>query len=251
MSHLSERHDVLCALGVRPWYGRYVLPKAAVVPAALLSKLMPAKSFFTVEGVPNIEKDELIPSLATAYKRQEPKAALKEELGVAHIEQLTESVAISDHANKICIPQIEFFLSVRRFGNISVVYEQLNSLDHQLEVLFLDAVMISLNRHESSSDSAALAWPVFKSDVFRDVPSVHFKPLFTRWLNSQAWSGCDYLFYFGKSFQYLESSLLEFKNEKNLNITMLAFEDSLAEIIGSPIKKKNVWELFSKEGLVS
>ena len=98
------------------------------------------------------------------------------------------------------------------------MYEETDSGNEAIEKALLDAIVnvITGKASDIHQKDSVLTWPVFESGAFQDELSVYFDLVVKRWLETQSWSECDYVFYFGDHLSSLESVLLNIRAEQNL-----------------------------------
>jgi hypothetical protein len=250
MVSLTARHQSLIGLGIRQWYSKCVLPNAAKTPESLLCKVemlegksssMATKSLSGVKpSVPaSLESIRLI-SPVNLVKGSEQKSE----------PQPVKSVALSDEAIIKLAPALT--ISALSIQNITFLFEQTYSSNKDVEKALLMAIAGVITGKTSSLNqkSSVLTWPVFESNAFKVELSRYFDLVIKCWLDRQSWSDCDYVFYFGSHLPSLESVLLDIRSEQNLEFRVVPCKASLAQILSSPIKKRNLWELFSHIGVV-
>jgi hypothetical protein len=256
MMHQSARHNLLSSLGIRSWYCKYTLPNAALTPAKIFSKVK------AIESV-SVRAAYLDDVLSTKLILTNPKLAIQSKHDVDIEFNSDKPVVLKEVlSDGSCLEEItpleinyvpELTLSVAFFDKVIILYEKSVSGDSALEELLLENIISVLKgkKTENSSPNSILSWPVFKSKALFNEQSVYFGSVAKRWLGAQCWSECVHLLYFGDSFSAIESVLLGIRDEQCLSYSVAPFKESLTQIVGSPIKKKNIWEQFSNLGIIS
>jgi hypothetical protein len=256
MMHQSARHNLLSGLGVRSWYCKYTLPNAAVTPAKIFSNVKSVDSFSVIAS-------SLGDAISSKAILANAKLAIETKLDLGIESKSDEPVVLkevlSDKPSKEEIASLEInyvpelTLSVAFFDKIIIIYERPVSADSLLEELLLGSVISALKgkKIEDSNPNSVLSWPVFKSKALIKEQSQYFEVVAKRWLDTLCWSECTYLLYFGGSYSAIESVLLGIRDEQSLNYNLVPFTESLTQIVGSPIKKKNIWEQLSNMGAIS
>lgn len=257
MLSLSARQKTLSRIGLRQWYGKYAFSNAAETPGALFSTQTvfeePLKE--SIPKAPNVGL--LVPELLA-----EVRPAVK----YGHVQELIssseQSVVDGDNCQEKPIidrhvafdkPAPDLTVSAISLGSIVVLFEQADSINESLEMSLLESIFNVVGGDDESfnQEKLSLTWPVFESNVFRSELSMYYILVIKRWLAFQDWSKCRHVFYFGESISSLEPHILELRLEKGLEYKVVHCDVSLAQILASPIKKKSLWALFSRIGVVS
>lgn len=252
MQSVSARDHILGIVGVRQWYSKCVLPNAAVTPNSLFcvakviedaSVTLESKSVGVLPLVSEIPTSlDDIPSV--------PKSKLVEDVG---LDQNYDAVKVDESQVKPKVQVVpNLTVSAVSIESITVLFEQTDSGNEAMEKALLVAIVNVITGKASGihKNDSILTWPIFESGAFKDELSVYFDLVVKRWLEAQCWTECDYVFYFGDHLSSLESVLLDIRAEQNLEYKVVSCKASLAQILNSPIKKKNLWELFSRIGVV-
>tara|TARA_R110001592_G_scaffold362972_1_gene679092 strand:+ start:2933 stop:3700 length:768 start_codon:yes stop_codon:yes gene_type:complete len=253
--HQSVRHEVLNSLGIRSWYCKYTITNAAETPANIYSKEKRIESCSVEADTTSLSGLHPIASVRGSAQL-EFKAKLVETKsveGIVNKGALIDKSSLADKPDVIKSIAPELTLSVTVFGDVTVISEQSASDDNILERVLLGNIIsvITGKNTESIYNDSVLSWPVFKSRALIKEQSLYFESVSKSWLEAQKWSECNYVFYFGDSFSALEAVLLGIKAEQSLNYMLVSCSDSLNYLLGSPIKKKNLWSLFSRVAVIN
>lgn len=252
MESVSARDHILGMVGVRQWYSKCILPNAAETP----------KDFFCeAKAIENVST-ALRPKLVDVLPLVSAIPAGLDDIPSISKPKLVEDAELDRDQNVVKVgeskvkPQVKVVpnltVSAVSIENITILFEQTDTGNENIEKTLLEAIANVITGKASAihQKDMVLTWPVFESGAFKEELSVYFDLVVKRWLETQYWSECDYVFYFGDHLSSLESVLLDIRAEQNLEYKVVSCNASLAQILSSPIKKKNLWELFSRIGVV-
>jgi hypothetical protein len=263
MMHQSARHEVLSNLGLRSWYCKYTLTNAAKTPDNIVINVKLDESF-------PVESDKTLIKTSVSLESTNPAAVIlssiqdvspsvseldikldAENLDPIHDEDLNNESSLIAKPPLIGIPVTELILTAVAFDKIVVLYEKPVSDDSVLEKDLLENIIRALTERqvEHRAKESVFSWPVFKSSALIKEQSVYFDKLTKRWLEQQCWLECRYVLYFGENCSSLDSMIMGVRDEQSLDFILVPFKYSLFHLLNSPIKKKNLWGLFSSLGI--
>lgn len=248
-SSLDSRQECLRLLGLKQWYCRYHLPKAAKTPDSLLLKQMPAIALDQQVAGHDVSSNAIaeLASTVSAVQTQVPGHASGQQLNSASIPESEPAALLAIDASKQLLGQaIELPLSMMTTDDTVIFYERQHGANEASETALLQSFLkFAVSSQQTVYDLDFLEWPVFSSQALELEQAVYFGSVFSRWALAADWKKLRYVFYFGYYFDELESHLLEIKIEKESECVFVPIRITLAELLGAPIKKRGLWESVS------
>lgn len=258
------RHEALNCLGVRQWYSKYLLPNAAsspvfevaLVQSSDVSLSDSAQALFLAENI-NDKKISSNNLLVDKLNDQciEPSAIdIVTKKSESDEKSLIACSALSPVADIVGMKLSDkLTLSFMRFDRFVVLYELEESYEERLENHLLDAIILMILGFSGTANkqkNSQLIWPVFDSEAIKKTQVNYFESVLRRWLERKDWLDCDYLLYFGKNYEGLETVFLSVMAAYDSDCSILPFRFSLSDLLTSSSKKKKLWEFISNAGLI-
>lgn len=251
MESVHSRHELLRHLGVNQWYSKYILPKAPATPVSL----------YYVDTLKDNENESS--GVDTIGSLVDGSEAESQSLNVVIADLVTnepekhEQPSPEIEKTPTAVVAISLSLSMVRFGSLLVCYESNGSQAGDglhLEQKLLLSILRSIDAHVEVSgvfnNHDSFVWPPFlSSSLFKDQSS-YFELSLKRWLCLQDFNGVTQVLYFGASFHQIENIFLEVRSETEADFILLPVDISLSELVGVPVKKKSLWALLSRVGMV-
>lgn len=252
MQSISVRDHILGIVGVRQWYSKCILPNAAETPRDFFCEPKTIEDDSIALGAESVG---VLPVVSKMPASLDDITSISKPKRVHDVELDRDKDVVNVVESKVkpkvkVVPNLT--VSAVSIGSNTFLFEQTDSGNENLEKTLLEAIVSVVTGKASAigQKDSVLTWPVFESGAFKDELSVYFDRVVKRWLETQSWSECNYVFYFGDHLSNFESVILDIRAEQNLEYKVVSCKVSLAQILSSPIKKKNLWELFTRIGVI-
>lgn len=243
MESVQSRHELLRNLGVGQWYSKYTLSNSPATPINLLSAALPGH-----DEVVGSDADLYVSSVGDAQAGKRSLDVVMTELVVPSTE--TQPKPILEIPNKV-LSVVSLSLVMVKVEGLLVCYE--SSGEFQSEQSLLLAIVRSIYPDVVSFeevDSSSFVWPPFLSSRLFNDQSVYFEPNLKRWFSSYDLGNVSQVIYFGLAFELVEKVILELRAEVEADFIMHPLALGLSELLATPVKKKNLWSLLSRVGVL-
>jgi hypothetical protein len=204
--------------------------------------------------------NEDVPRVLSGVRNELEFVAKKEALLAHEFENLSASLSAKNDAesdglslstilignDQLLAPSLS--LCVMKYENVIVFYEVSSETQQSAESDFLRAFLKFTVRSSSVTERGVsfFVWPAFNGNLLLQTQHVSFLNVFGRFLDSIDWSPLNYLFYFGYHFHHIEQQLLDTKIAKDSECIFVPLQLAIPELLGSPVKKRSLWESVSK-----
>ncbi|MFV1871731.1 MAG: hypothetical protein ACMZ64_00190 [Oleiphilus sp.] len=255
MSIKPERHGLLKALGVKQWYSRFVLKGAADTPLALFKKTdaVSGKAESSVSQAAFVDPVVSRAPIKIGKELIEDITGLTESSNAATLsdDSASEPLVTPIESSGNSIPALELSLSC--FGEVLVFNESMGSQGLDREAKLQENVLssVGLIKAVQMQSQMHFKWPVFESPIIDNAQRPFFESIIRRWVSTVKWSDIKFIFYFGQHIHTIEPAIVECQQSHNVDSRIIHFGASLGEVMASPLKKKSLWMLLSKTGVVS